>query len=90
MRIRDIRGRESRDNIAVPHAQPDYPLRRVWLSDEEQDGYYLTDTAEATAAWLGGLGLRVTGEHFSQDAADFIEPAEVRNSLAVLATNFGA
>ncbi|GLI95463.1 alpha,alpha-trehalose-phosphate synthase (UDP-forming) [Methylocystis echinoides] len=31
---------DSRDRIAVPPAQPDYTLRRVWLSDEEQDGYY--------------------------------------------------
>jgi len=28
------------DRIAVPPDQPAYSLRRVWLSEEEQDGYY--------------------------------------------------
>lgn len=28
------------DRIAVPPNDPAYSLRRVWLSDEEQDGYY--------------------------------------------------
>jgi trehalose 6-phosphate synthase len=28
------------DRIRVPPADPAYTLRRVWLSDEEQDGYY--------------------------------------------------
>lgn len=28
------------DRIAVPPGAPAYTLRRVWLSDEEQDGYY--------------------------------------------------
>lgn len=28
------------DRIAVPPADPAYTLRRVWLSDEEQNGYY--------------------------------------------------
>ncbi|MDC7788318.1 trehalose-6-phosphate synthase [Rhodoplanes sp. TEM] len=28
------------DKVAVPPADPTYMLRRVWLSDEEQDGYY--------------------------------------------------
>jgi trehalose 6-phosphate synthase len=31
---------DSNDRIAVPPSHPDYSLRRVWLSDEEQDGYY--------------------------------------------------
>lgn len=28
------------DRIAVPPANPSYSLRRVWLTEEEQDGYY--------------------------------------------------
>lgn len=28
------------DRVAVPPADPHYKLRRVWLSDDEQDGYY--------------------------------------------------
>ncbi len=28
------------DRIAVPPADPTYTLRRVWLTDDEQDGYY--------------------------------------------------
>jgi trehalose 6-phosphate synthase len=28
------------DRVAVPPEEPTYSLRRVWLSDEEQEGYY--------------------------------------------------
>ena len=31
---------DARDCIRVPPASPSYTLRRVWLSDDEQDGYY--------------------------------------------------
>ena len=31
---------DSDDRIRVPPAGPAYTLRRVWLTDEEQDGYY--------------------------------------------------
>lgn len=31
---------DSRDHLPVPPEAPSYTLRRVWLSDEEQDGYY--------------------------------------------------
>jgi trehalose 6-phosphate synthase len=31
---------DGQDRIAVPPLEPSYTLRRVWLSDEEQDGYY--------------------------------------------------
>lgn len=31
---------DARDRIRVPPHAPTYTLRRVWLSDEEQDGYY--------------------------------------------------
>ena len=31
---------DSSDRIAVPPGAPLYTLRRVWLSDEEQEGYY--------------------------------------------------
>jgi trehalose 6-phosphate synthase len=31
---------DAADHIAVPPADPAYTLRRIWISDEEQDGYY--------------------------------------------------
>ena len=31
---------DARDHIRVPPAHPTYTLRRVWLSEEEQEGYY--------------------------------------------------
>ena len=31
---------DAKDRIAVPPRTPSYTLRRVWVSEEEQDGYY--------------------------------------------------
>ena len=31
---------DANDRIAVPPDHPEYSLRRLWLSEEEQDGYY--------------------------------------------------
>lgn len=31
---------DARDRVGVPPADPTYTLRRVWLSEEEQNGYY--------------------------------------------------
>jgi trehalose 6-phosphate synthase len=31
---------DAQDRIAVPPDAPSYTLRRIWLSEEEQDGYY--------------------------------------------------
>lgn len=31
---------DAHDRISVPPAAPAYKLRRVWITDEEQDGYY--------------------------------------------------
>jgi trehalose 6-phosphate synthase len=31
---------DANDRVAVPPADPAYMLRRVWLSEDEQDGYY--------------------------------------------------
>jgi len=31
---------DARDSIRVPPERPAYTLRRIWLSEEEQDGYY--------------------------------------------------
>jgi trehalose-6-phosphate synthase len=31
---------DANDRVAVPPQSPNYTLRRVWLTDEEQDGYY--------------------------------------------------
>jgi trehalose 6-phosphate synthase/phosphatase len=36
----DVQTVDRRDRIAVPPESPTYTLRRIWLSDEEQDGYY--------------------------------------------------
>ncbi len=36
----DARTVDGKDHIQVPPESPAYTLRRVWLSDEEQDGYY--------------------------------------------------
>ena len=32
---------DEKDHVQVPPGNPSYTLRRVWLSDEEQQGYYL-------------------------------------------------
>jgi trehalose 6-phosphate synthase len=31
---------DAHDRIAVPPDNPEYTLRRIWISEEEQDGYY--------------------------------------------------
>jgi trehalose 6-phosphate synthase len=31
---------DARDHVRVPPAEPAYTLRRIWLSEEEQEGYY--------------------------------------------------
>ncbi|MGY6568781.1 MAG: trehalose-6-phosphate synthase, partial [Salinarimonas sp.] len=31
---------DNHDRVMVPPSNPSYTLRRIWLSDEEQDGYY--------------------------------------------------
>ena len=31
---------DAHDRIAVPPEAPDYQLRRIWISEEEQEGYY--------------------------------------------------
>jgi trehalose-6-phosphate synthase len=31
---------DGHDRVMVPPSNPSYALRRIWLSDEEQDGYY--------------------------------------------------
>jgi trehalose 6-phosphate synthase len=31
---------DENDRVSVPPGHPEYTLRRVWLTDEEQDGYY--------------------------------------------------
>jgi trehalose 6-phosphate synthase len=38
---------QDRDGLNVPAEAPDYRLRRVWLSDEEQQGYYYGFANEA-------------------------------------------
>ena len=36
----DRRSVDANDSVAVPPGDPSYRLRRLWLSDAEQDGYY--------------------------------------------------
>jgi trehalose 6-phosphate synthase len=36
----DREAADARDCVSVPPQDPSYTLRRVWLSEEEQDGYY--------------------------------------------------
>lgn len=31
---------DAHDRVAVPPDEPEYTLRRIWISEEEQDGYY--------------------------------------------------
>lgn len=38
---------DSNDRIMVPQASPAYALRRIWISEEEQDGYYYGFANEA-------------------------------------------
>lgn len=54
--------------------------RPVMIGDDLPD-----ETALATAARLGGLGLKVRGEHFHGDASHFNSPTHVRRWLNVLA-----
>ena len=46
------------------------------------------ESALTAAVRLGGLGLRVAGEHFAK--ADFAGPAEVRGWLATMAATLEA
>lgn len=48
------------------------------------------ESAFAAAVRLGGVALKVAGEHFSPEDADFDDPADLRSWLAVLASNLGA
>jgi trehalose 6-phosphate phosphatase len=52
----------------------------VMIGDDMPD-----ETALAAAVGLGGLGLKVGGEHFREGPIDFREPAEVRDWLHGLA-----
>ena len=44
------------------------------------------EPALGAAVRLGGIGLRVGGEHFREKGSDFTGPAQVRNWLERLAT----
>jgi trehalose 6-phosphate phosphatase len=55
--------------------------RPVMIGDDHGD-----EPAMEAAENLGGVGLKVAGEHFSRSGADFSSPARVRDWLASLAT----
>jgi trehalose 6-phosphate phosphatase len=59
--------------------------RPIMIGDDLGD-----EPAMREAKRLGGVGLRVAGEHFSRDRADFDCPASVRCWLALLASTAGA
>jgi trehalose 6-phosphate phosphatase len=53
--------------------------RPIMIGDDHGD-----EPALEAAENLGGIGLKVAGEHFSRDGADFASPARVRSWLAGL------
>ena len=53
--------------------------RPVMIGDDHGD-----EPAIEAAESLGGIGLKVAGEHFSREGADFASPARVRSWLADL------
>jgi trehalose 6-phosphate phosphatase len=53
--------------------------RPVMIGDDHGD-----EPAMEEAENLGGLGLKVAGEHFSRNGADFASPSRVRSWLAHL------
>lgn len=65
---------------------PQFQGRRpIVIGDDLSD-----ESAFAIAESLGGVALKVAGEHFSPEAADFREPSEVRDWLASFAAGLGA
>ncbi|MCC3244732.1 trehalose-phosphatase [Methylocystis sp. WRRC1] len=48
------------------------------------------ESAFAAAVRLGGVALKVAGEHFPPEDADFDDPAQLRSWLDLLAANLGA
>jgi len=84
------RGRKVLDVVPKAHSKatglawlmqlPAFRGRRpVMIGDDHGD-----EPAMAAAENLGGIGLKVAGEHFSRDGADFASPARVRAWLAGL------
>jgi trehalose 6-phosphate phosphatase len=65
--------------------QPPFRGRRpIMIGDDLPD-----EAALATAVRLGGMGLKVGGEHFRGSGFDFTGPAQVRRWLGDLATTLG-
>jgi trehalose 6-phosphate phosphatase len=84
------RGRKVLDVVPKGHSKatglawlmqlPAFTGRRpVMIGDDHGD-----EPAIEAAENLGGIGLKVAGEHFSRDGADFANPARVRAWLASL------
>ena len=84
------RGRKVLDIVPKAHSKgtglawlmqlPAFKGRRpVMIGDDHGD-----EPALEAAESLGGIGLKVAGEHFSSEGADFASPARVRSWLAEL------
>ena len=68
--------------LALPHFKGRRP---VMIGDDVPD-----ESALVSAERNGGFGLRVAGEHFGRERADFQGPAEVRAWLAAAAARLQA
>ncbi len=62
------------DRLRVPPQDPSYTLRRVWISEEEQDGYYYGFANEGLwplchIAFVGRRFAKVTGRIMSRSTS---------------------
>lgn len=65
---------------AILQAPPFRGRRPITIGDDAAD-----EPGFALARRFGGVGLRVAGEHFRRDEANFLQPEDVRNWLGNLA-----
>jgi trehalose 6-phosphate phosphatase len=66
-------------------SQPPFAGRRpVMIGDDVGD-----EAALSVAEQLGGMALRVAGEHFGKDTADFDSVGDVRAWLEAVASKLG-
>lgn len=83
-RVLELTPQSSSKATALERLMRELPFRGrrpVMIGDDLPD-----ETALATAASFGGLGLKVAGEHFRGDGTHFTGPAHVRRWLEEFAT----